>query len=69
MQSVNHLTELLQRDGYESSAEVVVEKALKDVQRDVGQAGVGEGVHSQHQHVRSHYAACQYITLHTLHTH
>lgn len=55
---VKHLTDILQRYGYESSAEVIIEEALEDVQRDVGQAGVGVGVHSQHNHVRSHHPAC-----------
>lgn len=55
---VNHLTNVLQWYGYKRSAKAVIEEALEDVERDVGQAGVGVGVHSQYHHVSSHQPTC-----------
>lgn len=60
---VNDLTDVLQWYGYERSAKAVIEEALEDVERDVGQAGVDIGVHSQHHHVSSHQPTCYDVTL------
>lgn len=56
-------TDILQRYRDERSAEVVVEEAFEDVQRDVGQTGVGVGVDGQDHCIRANHSTCNYIAL------
>lgn len=60
-------TDVLEGHRDESSAEVVVEEALEDVQGHVGQAGVNVGVHGQHHRIGPRHTTRHYITLGVTH--
>lgn len=56
-------TDILQRYRDKRSAEVVVEEAFEDVQRDVGQTGVGVGIDGQDHCIPANHTTCNYIAL------
>lgn len=61
--SSRELTDGLEGHVSERGVEVVVEEALEDVQRDVGQAGVNVGVDGQNDGVRADDAARHDVAL------